>query len=509
MRTAASSDALRGAIGRARRTDPPSGGLFHVWARVLAGTNAAPYNLHGPVRIPDEFPTVRALGRAATAALLLPAVLRRGAAGQGRRSDTTREFESVSRVADVLSRTGDVEGAARALLDELAELFDLGFAALTFVSDDARHASGYLARVGGEDLGWWREMRLDLESEPSGIASAVFEATAITVYDTASSGVVSRRLADAVGAKSAAFVPLLVEERVTAVISVATLDEPRVFSSEELAVMQTLAAEAAVALERLRAGVALEEALKRNEEQLAQQTALLRAAHALSSELDLPVVLQRLADQLAQLLDADAADCYLLDNQPGPFRCLASDRGLFRCVAVHGFDSSLLSFEFPMGQGLAGAAIREGRPLIESAYGEIATPVPHPAYEGFTDVITAPMFWSDEVRGVLGVGRRAGRPFTPRDADILEAFAGLAALALRNAEMFTQSARQARIQQGFYRIPSVLGQSLSRPATLEAIAQAAAEALGGSAAAVLVRSSGRLEAAGAYELPADLGKILT
>jgi PAS domain S-box-containing protein len=422
-------------------------------------------------------------------------VLRR--AGQGRRADTTKEFESVSRVADVLSRTGDVEGAARALLDELAELFDLGFAALAFVSDDGRHASGYLARAGGEDVDWWRDMRLELDREPSGIASAVFEATALTVYDTASSGVVSRRLADAVGAKSAAFVPLLVEERVTAVISVATLDEPRVFSSEDLAVMQTLAAEAAVALERLRAGVALEEALKRNEEQLAQQTALLRAAHVLSSELDLPVVLQRLADQLAQLLDADAADCYLLD----------SERGLFRCVAVHGFDPSLLSFEFPAGQGLAGAAMREGRPLIESAYGEISAPVPHPAYDGFTDVITAPMFWSDEVRGVLGVGRREGRRFTARDADILGAFAGLASLALKNAEMFTQSARQARIQRGFFRIASVLGQSLSRPATLEAVAQAAAEALGGSSAAVLVPSSGRLEAVGAYELPSDLGRI--
>ena len=249
----------------------------------------------------------------------------------------------------------------------------------------------------GEDVDWWRELRLDLDREPSGIASAVFEATAMTVYDTTSSGVVSRRLADAVGAKSAAFVPLLVEERVTAVISVATLDEPRVFSSDELAVMQTLAAEAAVALERLRAEVALEEALKRNEEQLAQQSALLRAAHVLSSELDLPVVLQRLADQLAQLLDADAADCYLLDRE----------RGMFRCVAVHGFDTSLLSFEFPMGQGLAGAAVREGRPLIESAYGEIAAPVPHPAYDGLhrrdhgADVL--------ERRGARGARRRPAR----------------------------------------------------------------------------------------------------
>jgi PAS domain S-box-containing protein len=449
------------------------------------------------VRIPDKLSTVRALGRAAAAAALLRAILRRSGAREARRASTTREFESVSRVADELARSAEVEDVARTLLDELAELFDVGFVALTFVSDDAREAAGYLARSGGEDVDWWRDVRLDLESEPSGIASTVFEATAFAVYDMESSGVISSRLAAAVGAKSAAFVPLLVQERVTAVISVATLDEPRVFSSEDLAVMQTLAAEAAVALERLRAAVALEEALKRNEEQLAQQSALLRAAHVLSSELDLAVVLQRLADQLAELLDADAADCYLLDRE----------RGHFRCVAVHGFDRSLVGFEFPAGHGLAGAAAREGRPLIDSAYGEIAAPVPHPAYDGFTDVITSPMFWSDEVRGVLGVGRREGRRFEEPDANVLEAFAGLAALALRNAEMFTQRARQARIQRGFYRIASVLGQSLSRAATLEAIAQAAAEALGGSSAAVLVPSSGRLEAVGAYELPEDLAGI--
>jgi PAS domain S-box-containing protein len=587
------------------------------------------------VRTPSELSTVRALGRAAAAVLLVPAIL-----GRGRRSSTARELESVSRVAGELARSADVEGVARTLLDELAELFDVGFVALTFVSDDGREASGYLARSLGEDLDWWRELRIDLESEPSGIASTVFEATALTVYDTASSGVVSRRLADAVGAKSAAFIPLLVQDRVTAVISIASLDAPRVFSTEELAVMQTLASEAAVALERLRTSIALEDALTRerllasiarrlrseldlptalagaaeetaqalgasrcvvrigdlpdrsrvgaewrapglepsgpeipeggtleraveegrpvvetvgelsiaavpvlvfdrpsgfvsvhcpssrvwskdqlallegvaaeiglalrlarlleeNEDRLAQQSALLRAAHVLGSDLDLAVVLHRLADQLAQLLDADAADCYLLDRE----------RDLFRCVAVHGFDRALLGFEFPAGQGLAGAAVREGRPLIESAYGKIETPVPHPAYEGFTDVIAAPMVWSDEVRGVLGVGRREGRRFAERDANVLEAFAGLASLALRNAEMFTQSARQARIQRGFYRIASVLGQSLSRAATLEAITQAAAEALGGSSAAVLVPSSGRLEAVGTYELPTDLRRI--
>jgi PAS domain S-box-containing protein len=449
------------------------------------------------VRTPKELPTVRALGRAAAVLLLLPGIIRRGGARHGGPAGG-REFESVSRVAGELARSGDVEGVARTLLDELAMLFDVGFVALTFVSDDGREASGYLARSDGADVDWWRELRLDLEREPSGIASAVFEAAALAVYDAATSNVVSRRLVEATGAKSAAFVPLLVQERVIAVISVATLEEPRVFSTEDLAVMQTLASEAAIALERLRATIALEKALKENEEQLGQQSALLRAAHVLSSELDLAVVLQRLADELARLLDADAADCYLLDR----------DRGLFRCVAVHGFDRSLLGFEFPADRGLAGAAVREGRPLIESEYGAIPEPVPHPAYDDFTDVITAPMTWSDDVRGVIGVGRRRGRRFAERDSRVLEAFAGLASLALRNAEMFTQSARQARIQRGFYRIASALGQSLSRAATLEAIAQAAAEALGGSAAAVLVPSSGRLEAVGTHELPAGLAAML-
>ncbi|HEY2355392.1 MAG TPA: GAF domain-containing protein [Gaiellaceae bacterium] len=409
-----------------------------------------------------------------------------------------REFESVSRVASELARTADVEGVARTLLDEIAAMAGVSFAGLAFVSEDGNEAAGYLARSRGEDVDWWRELRLDIANEPSGIASAVFEATAFAVYDAADSTVVHRKLVERTGAQSAAFVPLLLEDRVIAVISIATADDRRIFSDDDLSLMQTLASEAAVALERLRAGVALEEALAENEERLSQQAALLRAAHALSSELDLSVVLQRLADQLADLLDADVADCYLLDRE----------RGVFRCVAVHGFDDALLGFEFPADKGLAAAAVREGRPLIDSTYGGIDNPVPHPAYEGFTDVTTAPMSWGGEVRGVLGVGRRGGRGFRAGDAGVLEAFAGLASLAVRNAETFAQSARQARIQRGFYLIAAALGQSISRAATLEAVAAAAAEALGGVSAAVIVPSYGRLEPVGAHELPGALAAVL-
>ncbi|HEV7134570.1 MAG TPA: GAF domain-containing protein [Gaiellaceae bacterium] len=587
----------------------------------------------------------------------------RGAAERGAdpADGRTRELDSLRRIAGELARTTDVEGVARALLDEIGALFDVGFAALTFVSDDAREASGYLARAKRQDLTWWRDVQIDLAREPSGIASAVYEAAGFAVYDVSGSNRISSRLAQEVGAKSAAFVPLISDDRVIAVISVAATDDHRAFSSDDLAVMQALASEATIAFERTRTAIALEEALDRerlvgsigrrlrgeldldsaldamveetaralgamrcfvrlsddvehfpvfaqwmepgvkpmgddrsrlivsdfalrenrtvaisdvedstdleeplggvehlveigtraaastpivvqgrtigvlaahrstrspwtrgdlalleavaaeagltirlgrllaeNRDRLGQQTALLRAAQVLSGELDLETVLQRLADELATLLKADASDCYLYDRE----------RALLRCAAVHGFDESLVGFEFPVGRGLAGLAIREGRPLVAADYGDLAEGVPHPAYEGFTDAIVAPMRWSDEVQGVLGVGRRDSRPFGPREADVLEAFAGLASLALRNAATFTRSSRQARVQRGFYRIASVLGQSLSRAATLDAVAQAAADALGAAAAAVLMPQAGRLQLAGAHDLPGELAAQL-
>ncbi len=573
-----------------------------------------------------------------------------------------RELESLRRISAELSRTSDVESVARALLDEIASLFGVGFVALTFVSENGQEASGFLARSDGRDVAWWRDVRVDLVREPSGIASAVYEASSFAVYDVGDSAPVSSRLAAEVGAKSAAFVPLISDDRVIAVISVATTDEHRAFSADDLVVMQTLASEGTIALERTRTAIALGEALERerllatisrrlraeldlegtlhstveetgraldasrcfvrltddsgelpvvaqwtapgavpvgegadllvvsnlaahekrtvaivdvedapeltepslgglellrslgvrgvasspivvqdrqigvltahrdtrrawsqgdvilleavaaeaglairlgrllaeNRERLGQQTALLRAAQVLSGELDLETVLQRLVEEVAHLLRAEASDCYLYD----------SDRGTLRCAAVRGFVPSLVGFEFGATRGLAGLAIREGRPMIGNEYDELPDPVPHPAYEGFTDAIVAPMRWSDDIQGVLGAGRRNGEPFGLRDANVLDAFAGLASLALRNAETFTHSTRQARVQRGFYRIASVLGQSLSRAATLEAVAQAATEALGGASAAVLMPHGRRLTLAGAHELPPGFEMLL-
>src|SRR5439155_5453669 len=149
-------------------------------------------------------------------------------------------------------------------------------------------------------------------------------------------------------------------------------------------------------------------------------------------------------------------------------------------------------------------------PVIASNYAELPDPVPHAAYEGFTDAIVAPIVWTRETRGVLGVGGRGERRFAERDADVIGAFASLAALALRNAETYEERSRQARVQRSFSRIATVLGEPLSLTATLHAVAQAAGEALGGDFTAVLMpRRDGELELQGAFGLPPALAAGLS
>ena len=73
-----------------------------------------------------------------------------------------------------------------------------------------------------------------------------------------------------------------------------------------------------------------------------------------------------------------------------------------------------------------------GRPVLSDDYAALPDAVPHPAYEGFRSAIVAPMRWSGEVMGILGVGTRdPERRFSQADAGLLEAFANIYSSAIR------------------------------------------------------------------------------
>src|SRR5207247_2208853 len=106
---------------------------------------------------------------------------------------------------------------------------------------------------------------------------------------------IKQSVAEAIGARSAAFVPLASGERVIGVLAIATIHERRAFSPEELGPLRTLASEAAVALERARSASALQEALDR--ERLVSSI-----GRKVRSELDLEAVVRVALEELGTAL---------------------------------------------------------------------------------------------------------------------------------------------------------------------------------------------------------------
>jgi PAS domain S-box-containing protein len=559
-----------------------------------------------------------------------------------------------------LIRTARTEDeVARRLLDRASAIARVEFGALALVDSDGKHARGLLARQSGNDVDWFRDVHIDLENEPSGVASAYHDAAPFAVFDAPASRRLSATLVAQTGAQSAAFVPLTVSQRVIGVLIVASITRPHAFSTEEMATLQALALEAAEALEQLQASeetprdrervaaeiaarvrsetnvdqvlrVAIEEVagtlhvqrsfvrlgdvggtmpiraewfaeglepledvaarlpvsnlaarerrtvaiadvavapelddeeqhgrglllgvgtravlaapivvfgrllgvvavhrttpgewspadvalveaaarevgfalhtaslLTESENRLARQTSLVRAAQVLTSELELAGVLRRLVEEVVALLSADAADCWLFDEE----------RRLLRCRANYALPASELGREIPP-EGTIGEAIDTRRSVLKRDFARTEQPPPSPNYQTFEEVMDAPIVVRGEVRGVLGVCSLNGGRFTDRDLDVLDAFATLASIAIRNAEAFEERSRQARIQRGFYRIASILSQPLSSAATLDAVAEAAGEAFGGVYAAVVMPRGGSLALVGAYALPEPLQAAL-
>jgi uncharacterized protein YigA (DUF484 family) len=178
-------------------------------------------------------------------------------------STRDRELAAVAELSNALARAHDLVGVARPLVRQVAALLGVGFAGVAVISRELDESSGVYGELNGETAEWWSTVRVDLRTEPSGIASAVFDAAPVTVYDVGSSTLVNPGLVEKVGAQSGAWIPMIAEERVIGVLAVASTDAKRAFSAEEVGLLQAIASEAALALDRLRSASALSDALER------------------------------------------------------------------------------------------------------------------------------------------------------------------------------------------------------------------------------------------------------
>lgn len=385
---------------------------------------------------------------------------------------------------------------ARGLLQRVEELVEVELSGLLVVDEESRTASGVVARLDRRELDWFGDVTIDLDNEPSGVATATFEAAPFAVYDAKASKIVSRRLVDATGTRSVAFVPLLAEERVIAVLVVGTTTQPRAFSTEELTTLQRTARDTALALDRSRSTAALAEALER-------ERFVARISARVRSELDVDELLRVAVRETAAALRVQR--CFIrLGNTEDSIP-----------IAAQWHADGMAPLE--SGRRLAGSnlAVRR-RQTVAIDDVEHAEALQDPTLGG-TDalldlgthaLLSVPIVVFDELIGVLSLHRsRVGR-WTPSEIALTEAVAREIGLAVQVARLLRENDRRIAQQSAFFRIAAMLGQSLSLSATLEALAEATRDAFGGDSAAVLVPRGGELELAASVRLPARLTAAL-
>src|SRR6476620_7549636 len=113
-----------------------------------------------------------------------------------------------------------------------------------------------------------------------------------------------------VGNRAQVAAPLLMGDRAVGILALIQL-EPRPFSEQQIALLETFANQAAIAIENAR--------LFERQDRVRGLQALGEVSRAVASSLDLPTVLTTIVDNAARLSDSEGGVLYEYDEGSGAF----------------------------------------------------------------------------------------------------------------------------------------------------------------------------------------------
>jgi GAF domain-containing protein/anti-sigma regulatory factor (Ser/Thr protein kinase) len=209
--------------------------------------------------------------------------------------------------------------------------------------------------------------------------------------------------------------------------------EVRPFTDKQIALVETFADQAAIAIENTR----LLDELRQRTDELSRSVGELRAldevSQAVNSTLDLETVLSTIVAKATQLSGTEAGAIYVFDEAARQFHLRAT----------YGMDRELIDALTHRRIGLdepnAAAAMAAGAPIqvadLKEAGGvsEINKIILH---AGFRALLVAPLLRGEEIVGMLVVRRRTPGAFPQNTVDLIKTFAAQSAVAIENARLF-------------------------------------------------------------------------
>jgi diguanylate cyclase (GGDEF)-like protein len=232
------------------------------------------------------------------------------------------------------------------------------------------------------------------------------------------------------------YVPLLTRDsRLMGVIDVYDPADRRPPKPETIRTLELFANQAAVAIDNAIQYEQLQAQGNRLERQLSSQRNLLKVNESMLATLEQGAVFDVIADQLKLLLDFDDMSIDKVDWETGTIHSI---------FARDEWENEVRAFERKIGEGLCGWVAAHGEALLlnEAENDPRGALVPGTPVEPQASIIL-PLKIRNEVIAVLSIDRLGGRVFLEEDFTIAKLFAGQAAVAIQNAELYEQIQQRA------------------------------------------------------------------
>ena len=244
------------------------------------------------------------------------------------------------------------------------------------------------------------------------------------------------RARDPRGIRTFLVTPLLREGIAIGVINIRRT-EVKPFTDKQVALLETFASQAVIAIENVRLFKELQERTRELMESVEEMKALGEVGQAVSSTVDLQTVLSTIVRHAVQLSGTNCGIIYEYDEPTQEFHLRASYQ--MEQELVNAYQATPLR----LGQGATGRAAETRTPTQIADLRqeqEFATRGMRPILSrlGYQSLLAVPLLLDQKIMGALTIYRRQTGSFAAEVVNLLQTFATQSVLAIQNARLFRE-----------------------------------------------------------------------
>jgi two-component system, NtrC family, sensor kinase len=352
---------------------------------------------------------------------------------QARTNDLSESLQQQTATADVLkviSRSAfDLHAVFETLVESSVRLCGADRAFIfRFDGEVLRMAAGFNC---SPEFTEWVEQHPIRPGRHSGSARAALERRTIHIPDVLVDPDYTYGAKDVEAIRTVLGVPILKGDDLLGVIMIYHL-EIRPFTDKQIALVETFADQAAIAIENVRLFDEVQAGTRELSRSVEELRALGEVSQAVNSTVDLETVLNTIVSKATQLSGTEAGAIYVFDQAAQEFHLRAT----------YGMDDAIIAEikdrHVHIGETAIGEAVEQRIPIqIPDIQEDPNSPVLDIIVRaGFRALLIVPLLGADRTVGALVVRRKQPGEFPKHTVDLLQTFAAQSVLAIQNARLF-------------------------------------------------------------------------